>query len=143
MSFNHIILLSSAESILILSRAKDIIIIFKKTSQRTEEESLRIHRGLKRSLILEIVLFTPISATLIALITPVSAINERFPNLNITNIYTMLGIISYGFPWRVIRGIITKVALNTLEEFSKNLEEREANELSKKRLKERTKKYDD
>jgi hypothetical protein len=116
------ITLISSELFLIIVRARDIGMLVKNPSQRTDDEQSQVSRGLLRSLILETILFVPTSAVLVLLIFP-SLAATKFPSLLVSRdaivaFYATLGIMSYGFPFAAFRRIVTRVALNTLKEFA-------------------------
>jgi hypothetical protein len=112
----------SSELFLVIVRSRDISILAKNQSQRTDDEQSQVSRGLMRSLILELVLFVPASAILVLLIFPPLAaakFSSAFVSRDaIVAFYTGLGIMSYGFPFAAFRRIVTRLALNTLKEFA-------------------------
>lgn len=117
-----LITVASSELFLVIVRSGEIGILAKNESQRTSEEQSQVSRGLRRSLVLESILFVPASAILALLLFPPLAA-ARFPSLFATSggvaaFYAGLGIISYGFPFAALRKIVTTVALNTLREFA-------------------------
>lgn len=97
----------------LIIRSKDITVVLKKSSQRTEGEEFRVKRGLRRSLFLEIFIFVPASALLMVLITPLLF---SFDNKSYAW-YSLVGIVSYGFPFAAIKKAITEMALATLKEY--------------------------
>lgn len=114
--------LVAAELLLILVRTREIIIIAKSASQRTAKEQAEIGRGLARSLVLEAVLFVPVSVLLLFLtVRPILVDSGFFRNIAVTrplSFDALIGSISYGFPFAVIRRIVTTVALQTLKNFA-------------------------
>lgn len=62
--------LGSAELYLIIARSNKMTILCKLPAQRTAIEQHEVDRGLLRSLLLEMFLFVPASATLVLLILP-------------------------------------------------------------------------
>lgn len=116
-----LITLAASELFLVIVRSKDITILFKKSTQRTNEERLNVERGLLRSIILELLIFAPASSALVLLLLPL--IHSRFDSLfnspsTAIAAYALVGLVSYGFPFAAVRRIATTVALNTLKEFA-------------------------
>jgi hypothetical protein len=106
-----------AELLLLLVRSRDVKILSKRNDQRTAQEQKRVARGLKRSLILEALILVPASATLVLLISPL-VLRVAVTTANLTAVYTLLGIGSYGFPFAAVRAFVRRVALITLKEFA-------------------------
>jgi hypothetical protein len=106
----------------ILVRNQDITIALKREGQRTSEEQKRVKRGLGRSILLELLLFVPVSVTLVLFaVAPILewALASNFsPLRNKITLNTLLGIASYGFPFATLRAIITKIALQTLSKYA-------------------------
>ena len=124
--FPIIIALTSGIMFFLLIKSKDIIIIFKRKLQRTEEEKSRIEHGLIKSLLLEIFIFIPISIFLFHLAIMPFIIDKLLSiKYSISAWYALMGIIAYGFPFATVKGFVTKMALNTLIEFAKIAEHSE------------------
>ena len=109
----------SAELLLVLMRSKDIQVLAKAHSQRTQPQQESISRGLIRSLVLESVLFVPVSAGLV-LLTVAPFLSGKILSIGVPAYacYSLLGLISYGFPFAIIRHVVTRTALKTLNEFA-------------------------
>jgi hypothetical protein len=110
----------SAELIFMLSRSADILIAVKSQRQRTPEERGRIGRGLIRSIVVEALVFVPASATLLYLSAPLLAARllETADSATRVATHTVMGVVSYGFPFVVLKRAVTRIALNTLREFA-------------------------
>ena len=113
----EISILLTAEVLLVLSRARDITIIAKKKSQRTDPERDKIDLGLARAILLEIVIFVPFSAALVLwvvapFIQPAWIGREAHDHV----FYGLLGLASYGFPFTAIRRFIIRVTVNVMKE---------------------------
>jgi hypothetical protein len=109
----------SAELLFLLVRSSEIQVLAKAQSQRTQAEQGRVARGLVRSLVLESVLFVPVSAGL-ALLTVAPLLSNRVLSAGVPEYacYSFLGLASYGFPFATIRHLVTRIALKTLAEFA-------------------------
>src|SRR5918912_54925 len=119
-SYPVIITFISAELIFLLVKSSEIKITMKKKSQREKHEQRQVERGLVRSLLSEAFIFVPASATLILLIAPIAMPDKMLVMMNIDHpnffgIYTILGITSYGFPFSMVRGLVKRAALKTLQ----------------------------
>lgn len=119
------VMMLSAELMLILVRSGHIQTIAKPEAQRTQSEQMQIKRGLIRSLFLEAVVFVPASVVLVFIaVRPLLLLSETLriraaTDLTVTfAFHGSLGLVSYGFPFGMIRKVITRVALNTLKEFA-------------------------
>jgi len=112
----------AGELLLILARQREIVVMCKKPDQRTKLERYQVGRGLRRSLLLEVGLFVPVSVVLMLLIvrpllldkTVVKSLATNYP----LSFCALLGTISYGFPFAALRRFVTKVALETLKKFA-------------------------
>lgn len=113
------IIFFSAELLFLIVRSSDIQMLAKRTKQRTKREQQCVERGLLRSVILEIIMFVPASAALLVFVAPV-IIPESFSSAPTSQsaFYAMMGIVSYGFPFAILRRLISRMALQTLKEFS-------------------------
>lgn len=107
----------------LLNRSRDIQIALKTQRHLTTEESRRIDRGLKRSITLECLVFVPVSTTLLLLLTPLVT-PAKIQSWLLTQydssrariaLYVLLGLISYGFPFAAVRGVVTKMALRIIK----------------------------
>jgi len=108
----------AAELVFILARSRDIVVVIKSKQQRTNEEQHQVGRGLLRSLFLEAFIFVPASALLLCLIVPSLVPNHWFEGNRIQAFYSILGVVSYGFPFATFKRMITRLALKTLIEFA-------------------------
>jgi len=111
-------MLLGAELSLLLARSRDAVVLAKSHKQRTVEEAHEASHGLGRALLVEAVILVPASALLFALITPTILLGTLAERLNPTTTYALLGVASYGFPFAAVRGLVRRVALNTLREFA-------------------------
>jgi hypothetical protein len=118
----ELITLLAADLYVVLTRARDIEILVKRTSQRQAREQKEVERGLLRSLLLELFLFVPTSVVLVLMVvgpllmqSPV--MSKASPKI-IAASYGLLGVASYGFPFATLRRVVTKMALNTLQQFA-------------------------
>lgn len=105
----------SAELLLLIVRAADVVILAKSASQRTAREQHRVDRGLFRGILLEAVVLVPASVTLLLLLSP--WVIGRFVS-KVPETYAALGLISYGFPFATVKIFVTRMALHTLKEFA-------------------------
>lgn len=105
----------SATLFLLLARSRDLTILVKSRKQRTEDEQKEVDRGMLRSIMLEVVVFVPASATL-ALLVVLPLLESKIPNTRTA--YAMVGLVSYGFPFAAMRAIVVRIAQNTLKEFA-------------------------
>jgi len=108
----------SAELFFILVRSGDLKNLFKRPGQRTKVESNQYSRGLARSVVLEAFIFVPASAVLLLLIAVPIVHSMTMSPEKMRAVYALLGIASYGFPFGMVRVLITRAALNTLKEFA-------------------------
>lgn len=112
----------AAELLLVLVRQREILVISKKHDQRTKRERYQVRRGLRKSLLLEVVLFVPVSVALLFLVVRPLAVKNglvaSFAADHPISFCALLGTISYGFPFATLRRFVTKVALETLKKFA-------------------------
>jgi hypothetical protein len=112
-----------AEMFFILTRYSDILLLATNAGQRNKVEEARISRGLGRSIVLEMLVFVPISAILFFVaIRPFVLSLEPLRIRSVNGDFAMalngsMGIISYGFPFVTVRRVVTLIALNTLKQF--------------------------
>jgi hypothetical protein len=119
------IMLLCAELLLVLARSNQLQALAKPESQRTASERLDIKRGVGRSILLEAAVFVPTSVVLVYItVRPILLLNETIrvttalnPSLALS-FYGSLGLTSYGFPFGAMKRVMTRIALNTLKEFS-------------------------
>jgi hypothetical protein len=90
-----------AEGLLILASTKSITICIKRPGQRTPAESKLVARGLVRELLCEVLIFVPVSVVLASIV--VRPILAKIPALSDANVDGMVGMISYGFPYRTLK----------------------------------------
>jgi hypothetical protein len=95
------------------------VALAKSRSQRSKKEQHGVDRGLARSVVLELLVFVPASATLVCLLAPALARGDVIGNPVLSNpIYAVLGIASYGFPFATVRRIVQRCALKAIQEFA-------------------------
>ena len=113
------VLFICAELTLVLVRSKDIKILALSPGQRSKAEQNMVDRGLRRSIILEGLVFVPASAILVLLcIVPLIGTIPLAAELPRHVPYALFGTASYGFPFAAIRRSVTFVGLNTLKQFA-------------------------
>lgn len=132
MNADWLFTLLGAELVFLLTRSRDFLLAFKKASQRTPDEQQRVDRGLLRSLVIETALLVPASAVLLSLIAPASLFH-LFPSSQLPHDlsadiaaqkplqvaeYTLMGVVSYGFPFGAVKRTIVVVALGALKAFA-------------------------
>jgi hypothetical protein len=108
----------SAALLLLIVRSGDLQILVKTETQRTKTEQASVSRGLKRSIVLDCLVFVPASVSLLLLIEPILIPQKLRADHPGVSLYAIIGIASYGFPFAAIRRAITRVALKTLQEFA-------------------------
>ena len=103
-TYPQIMALLSAELVFLLARSSDIIVVLKLPKQRTKLEQSRVDRGLLRSIVLEGILFVPVSAILLILLVPLLLPKQMLDGTRpVKAVYALMGIVSYGFPYAAIR----------------------------------------
>jgi hypothetical protein len=112
-----------AELFMLLMRARELTVLIKKQIQRSPVEREQVERGLLRSVLLEAVLFVPASVILVLVIVRPLAQLLPLPGVFSTNpgsqaLYGLLGILSYEFPFALVRRVVTRIALHTLQSFA-------------------------
>jgi hypothetical protein len=110
------IMLGCCELTALLVSADDLRVAFKKPSQRTPGEHVRVVRGLGRALLLEFALFAPATSLLVWAISP--ALPLDFGAAGASAYAPLFGIASYGFPLRAVRTLMQRIAMSTLQEFA-------------------------
>lgn len=117
----ELVTLSCAELYLIIARSQEITILAKKKMQRKPAEQEQVDRGLFRSVVLESLLFVPCSVGLVMLIIlPLMMLHpsiQRGDFIPSLTVYGGLGLISYQFPFAVIKKVVLRLAYKTLVEF--------------------------
>jgi hypothetical protein len=108
---------ASAELIFLLTRSADITVVLKRSRQCTDDELLRIDRGLHRSLLTEGLLFVPASAALLLLVSPLLFRATPWLTPSVAS-YALIGLVSYGFPFGALKRVVSRIAMNTLREFA-------------------------
>ena len=103
----------------LIVRSRDITILVKRRDQQNKPEQRRVARGLCRSTTLEIFVFGPSSAGLLLLIAPL-IIPNALQGCDVPQfaVYSILGIVSYGFPFATIKLVVTRVAKDSLKKFA-------------------------
>lgn len=112
----------SAELFFVLFQSKNLLIWAKHGTQRSEFEQKQIDNGLVRSILLEMFVFVPTSALLMLMISPVFNFAKSRAGTDFA-FYSILGIVSYGFPFAAIRQYVTRIALKALQEFANIIRE--------------------
>lgn len=117
-----IALLLCAQLACILTKSSDITTIVRNRKQRTKKENSAIENGLIRSLVLEFFIFVPASAIIIRLAV-LPFVIDRLLEIHNSPVawYSLMGIVAYVCPFALIRRIVIKIALNTLQEFQQIL----------------------
>jgi hypothetical protein len=117
-----LIALLSAELYLCLARSRELTILAKVPSQRTQGEQREVDRGLRRSVLLEALLLVPASVLLMLLLVVPFAMESAWIKQCSEGIrsssYAAFGLVSFGFPFTAVRRAVTRVALRTLTEFA-------------------------
>jgi hypothetical protein len=98
-------------------------VLIKRDSQRSAAEREEIARGLCRGVLLEAFVFVPVSAILVLIIVRPLVLLLPYAGVfssEATNqaLYGLLGILSYEFPFAVLRRVVVRFALRTLKEFA-------------------------
>lgn len=111
-----------AELTLVLVRTREFLVLAKNPQQRQKHEQKQVDGGLGRSVLLEAILFVPCSVVLVLLVirplvVPMFHSYRAFPASELFA-YSLLGCISYGFPFATVRRIVTLIALKTLSSFA-------------------------
>lgn len=109
--------LLSAELVFVLTRAPDILVVCKSRKQRTSGERVRVDAGLRRSLIIEFLVFVPASAALVLLLAPLY-LGRVTGGADRSEVYALVGVVSYGFPFAGLKRVVTNMALRTLRDFA-------------------------
>ncbi|HTU43959.1 MAG TPA: hypothetical protein VMF91_02785 [Bryobacteraceae bacterium] len=100
-----------------MARSDDIKILAKRDNQRTPIERKQVERGLRRGVVLDLVLFAPASVCLLYLaFSPV--VEARFPVPWRATAFALLGVISYGFPFATVRRFVTRLTLGIIQKFA-------------------------
>lgn len=128
-SYPALLTFISAELLCLLVLSGEIRIICKRPSQRSSSEQKQVERGLPRSILLELLLFVPVSVAL-ALLVVRPLLKGMLPQLSLfqepATFYSLLGVASYGFPFATVKRAVTRMALRTLSEFASVVHEQEA-----------------
>lgn len=114
----YYILFLAAELTFILVNSDDIKLACKSKTQRTDAEQTRVDQGLSRSLLLDFLVFVPVSAFMVLLLSLALIEYSGIPDSKILATYVILGIVSYGFPLASIRLLMVNVVLRTLHNFA-------------------------
>jgi len=106
----------------ILVRSRELHIITKSRQQRTSKEQKEVEGGLLRSVLLDLLLFAPVSVTLMWMAMQPVLLRFSFvaalQAASRVSYDSFLGILSYGFPFVTVRRIVTRIAINSLKEFA-------------------------
>lgn len=123
---NFLLTLLGAELYALLRLRKDIIVLAKSQKQRSEKEQESVEKGLLRRLLVDFLLLTPAGAVLFFIILPLFLKFTGFGDVIQSALvgdfrirlafYGMAGIVSYDFPFVLVKEIAARIALNTLRE---------------------------
>jgi hypothetical protein len=120
--------LAVAEGMFLLARGQDIVVAAKNDVQRSVAEQERVRHGLFRSLILEFLLFVPVSAFMVLVTLRYMLPNEWMAS---PAAYGLLGMVSYAFPFMSFKEMVTRWALHSLKGFYDALSPAERAELDR------------
>ena len=114
-----------AEAICLLTRSADVLMLAKSPGQRTKQEEYAVSHGLARDVILDLLLFVPVSV-----FTVLETVKHLLPETLISHPACpgLLGVVSFGFPFKTLRVLVIRFALRTLSEFRDVLNESEKND---------------
>ncbi len=118
----------------LIAKSKDIFIVIKDESERSEEEAIKIKQGLLKSLLLEVFVFVPASTLLMLLIAPL-VIQTQLSQMDVSKkiaSYTLVGVLSYGFPFSTIRSIVQQMAFAILKEYGQIMQKNIQKDLPEK-----------
>jgi hypothetical protein len=103
-----------AEAVCLLTRSKEVLVLLKRSNQRTATEAKQIRQGLGRDVFGEFLLFVPASAFIV-----LETVRYMLPTYltNYPSTPGVLGLLSYGFPLRTLRTLVVRLALRNLAEF--------------------------
>ena len=118
MTLKHPILLSilCGELYFLIFNQQRVKTIVKTTAQRTKEENSQIKRGLRRSLILEALIFVPLTIVLFYFtVFPLvlSKLIQIHPDITVW--YAVMGIIAYNFPFVILKEVIIRIAKESIK----------------------------
>lgn len=110
----------------LLYRGRDITVLIKSEQQRNEQEQAAVEGGLLRSLLVEFLALIPASSLLFFLILPLFFKITRFGDTLQATLagdfwlllafYVGAGMVSYNFPFVLVKEMATRITLNTLRE---------------------------
>jgi hypothetical protein len=113
-AFRFVLALVCAEGLLILTSADTIKIAVKRRDQRSPGETKRVSRGLFREFLAECFLFVPVSVGMAMIVLrPIVAKISIFPE---SSMYGLLGLISYGFPYKMLKLWVLRASVRFLKE---------------------------
>ena len=109
-----------SEGVLLLAKNKDLKILFKNHEQRTAQEKKYIKQGLKKSLIVDILLI-PISLFILYFLVFIP-LREKIYGIsqNVLFSHSVLGLIAYGFPFATVKKLVQEITLSTLKKLCQN-----------------------
>jgi len=120
-----------AEGLLVLASVKTINVALKRGDQRTPAERKRVEHGLFREFAGEVLLFVPISVMVATLVLrPMIA---RISSLPVESIDGLVGVVSYGFPYRTVKSWVLHACLRFLKEAVQVADKQIAEQASKKK----------
>ena len=107
-----------AELAFVLARSADIQVVLKTAKQCTVREVERIENGLARNLLVEALIMVPASAILAVQLAPLLPWEKLGgPTSDVTH-FSLLGVISYGFPFVAIKKVTVRLALSALRDYA-------------------------
>lgn len=114
-----LVMIFCGELYFIVLKQAQILKVCKVESQRTKKENKQIEQGLRRSLLLEAIIFAPVSIILfryaiLPLLFP--TLIQLNPHTNLW--YGLMGIAGYNFPFVLSRKIITIKTFTAIQSFA-------------------------
>jgi hypothetical protein len=110
-----------AELMFFVTSSRRFLVAIKSKAQRTADEQRQIDRGLRRSLAFESLALVPASAVLVSLGVPALIQKLNLQGMPKTALYSLAGMVSYGFPFGAIKKAVVGVALDTLKQFASSV----------------------
>lgn len=103
-----------AECLLILTSSNTLIICLKSQAQRLAGENRRIANGLRREFFGEFLIFVPVSVVLAYLV--LRPLLERVSAIPQIALDGLLGVVSYGFPYKTLKSWVVRASVRFLKE---------------------------
>jgi len=113
-----------AEAMFLFARGKDLQIVIRAKRHLSDADGARITRGLRRDLALEFFVMVPASAAVTLALSPFVFMEPHMAALlkaEAAATYSLLGLVSYGFPYVAVRSFIQRIALAALQEVAASL----------------------